>query len=66
MSALKSRWFEDAGVAHEEMRRAVRFFKHFEDRWLQMGKKFEESGLDGRAAYARKYARLHRSYANAS
>ena len=55
MSALKSRWEEEAALVVEEMKRTVRFFKFNQDSWLEVGDESEEAGHLGRAAYARKY-----------
>lgn len=56
MSALKSRWEEEAHVVVEEMKRTVRFFKFQQDHWLQEGDKHEDCNSLGHAAYARKQA----------
>lgn len=54
ISALKSRWEEEAEVVVEEMKRTIRFFKFQQDHWLLEGDAHEDSGLLGHAAYARK------------
>ncbi|KIP01467.1 hypothetical protein PHLGIDRAFT_123325 [Phlebiopsis gigantea 11061_1 CR5-6] len=54
MSALKSRWEEEAHVVIEEMKRTIRFFKFQQDHWLQEGDKHEKHKCLGHAAYARK------------
>ena len=56
MSALQSRWWEEAEVVKEEMCRTVRFFKFHEDVWLQRGEDdLVQEEFGGRGAYARKY-----------
>ncbi len=39
----------------EEMRRTVRYFKHYRRDWELKSEKYEDDGLEAAASYARKY-----------
>lgn len=52
-SALRTRWWEEATLLPEEMRRMVRFFKRFELDWMKRAKDLSATDA-ARAAYARK------------
>lgn len=53
-SALCNRWSEEVRLLEEEMRRTLRFFGYFREKWDEIAREQEQAAELGRAAYARK------------
>ncbi|RPD55070.1 hypothetical protein L227DRAFT_475895, partial [Lentinus tigrinus ALCF2SS1-6] len=58
-SALCARWAEELEILEEEMKRTVRFFKYWEERWQSIARARDSEGEYGAAAYARRQAYRH-------